>query len=289
VKLAWAAFAVLWLAPSAVSAAPCGRPDLIETFPKDGATGVPINAQLSARYESVAEYVQEDVTFEHVGVGPEMATVHFDSAEGLLTLSPAAPLVAGESYLIKWPALRGISTAVLGKSADVTFTAGPSQDATAPTFAGVKSVEWDVERSNDDCTGSAEDRFLFDIGLFPASDDSTSDLLTLVVFQTKGPQTTGAPEPVLVQKFPSSGSHAQVRRSIDAAKGDVCFAALVKDSVGQISTSAEHEVCTKTVKPPFFYGCTMTGQRGSPRGLLLPAFISLLFLARRRWGQRARG
>jgi hypothetical protein len=284
-----AAFAILWLAPSAVSAAPCGRPDLIETFPKDGTSGVPTNAELSARYAPSAEYVQEEVPFEHVGVGPEMATVHFNSNEGLLTLSPASPLVGAESYRIKWPALRGISTAILGKSADVTFTAGASQDSAAPTFAGVKSVDWDVERSNDDCTGGAEDRFLFDIRLSPASDDSTNDLLTLVVFQTAGPETTGgSPEPVLVQKFPESGS-AQVRRSIDAAKGKVCFAALVRDSIGQISSSAEHEVCTKTVKPPFFYGCTMAGEQGPPRVLFLPALLCSLFLLRRRGRHLPRG
>jgi len=281
--------AVFWLTPSAVSAAPCGRPDLIETIPQDGATGVPTNAQLSAHYASSAEYVQEEVPFEHVGVGPEMATVHFDSNEGILTLQSAAPLMPMESYRIKWPALRGISTAILGKSADVTFTAGPSQDTAAPSFKGVTSVDWDVERSNDDCTGSAEDRFLFDIGLSAASDDAKNDLLTLVVFQTAGSDVlSGSPQPVLVQRFPESGSTAQVRRSIDSAKGKVCFAALVRDSVGQISSSAEHEVCTKTVKPPFFYGCTIGGQQGSPRGLLFSALFCSLFVMRRRGGYRAR-
>lgn len=289
VKVAWAAAALVWLVSSAVSAAPCGQPDLIETIPKDGATGVPTNAQLSARYAPSAEYVQEEVTFEHVGVGGEMATVQFDSNEGLLTLSPAAPLAANESYHIKWPALRGISTAVLGKSADVTFTAGASQDTAAPIFAGVTSVDWDVERANDDCTSSAEDRFVFDIGLSPPSDDGNNDLLTLVVFQTVGPQVIGgSPEPVLVQRFPETGSTAQVRRSIDSAKGKVCFAALVKDSVGRISNSAEHEICTKTVKPPFFYGCSMAGQHGSARDFFFPALFCSLLLMRRRGGHRTR-
>ena len=187
VKIVCAAVvAILSLAPGAASAAPCGRPDLIETFPKDGASDVPTNAQLTARYASSAEYVQEEVTFEHVGVGPEMATTRFDSNEGLLTLLPASPLVANESYHIEWPALRGISTAVLGKGATVTFAVGASPDKAAPSFAGVKSVDWDVERSNDDCTGGAEDRFLFDIGLSPASDDAKNDLLTLVGVSNRG-------------------------------------------------------------------------------------------------------
>jgi hypothetical protein len=285
-----AAAAIVLLAPSAVSAAPCGRPDLIETIPKDGATDVPTNAQLSARYAPSAEYVQEEVPFEHVGVGPETATIQFNANEGLLTLAPTAPLVATESYRIQWPALRGISTATLGKSADVTFTAGASQDTAAPSFTGVTSVDWDVEHANDDCTNLAEDRFLFDIGLSPASDDAKNDLLTLVVFQTAGPGATGgSPEPVLVQRFPDSGSTAQVRRAIDSANGNVCFAALVRDSVGQISNSAEHVVCTKTVKPPFFYGCSMTAPHGSTRELFLPALFCSLLLVRRRGGRRARG
>jgi len=291
VKIVWGALAaVLCFAPSVASAAPCGRPDLIETFPKDGATEVPTNAELTAHYASSAEYVQEEVIFEHVGVGPEMATARFDSNEGLLTLSPASPLVAKESYRIEWPALRGISTAILGKGATVNFTAGTSPDKAAPTFAGVRSVDWDVERSNDDCTGGAEDRFVFDIGLSPASDDAKNDLLTLVVFQTAGPYISGgSPEPVLIQRFPESGSTAQVRRSIESANGNVCFAALVHDSVGQISSSAEHEVCTKTVKPPFFYGCTMSRPASSPRGPFLSALFCSLLLIRRRRGRCARG
>jgi hypothetical protein len=289
VKLGWVAAAALALATSTAQAAPCGHPDLLETFPKDGSTGVPINAQLSARYAPSAEYIQEEVSFERVGVGPAMASVHFDPNEGLLTLSPSTQLLPGESYRIKWPGLRGISTAVIGTSADVTFTAGPTPDTQSPSFAGVKSIDWDVEHANDDCTNAAEDRFVFNIEIAKATDDASTDLLTLVVFQTQGPVKTGAPEPVLTQRYPESGHTVQVRRSIDQAKGNVCFAALVRDSVGQISSSAEREVCTKTVKPPFFYGCTVADGRGSEAGLLWPAVLcSILFLRLRR-GQGTRG
>src|SRR5689334_3151524 len=48
---------------------PCGHPDLLEAFPPDGAGDVPLNARLSARYASTAEYVDEEVTLEHVGIG----------------------------------------------------------------------------------------------------------------------------------------------------------------------------------------------------------------------------
>jgi hypothetical protein len=288
-----AAIALLLLAPRFAFADTCGRPDLLETIPADGSTGVPLNATLSARYAASAQYVEEMVTLEHVGVGPEAATAHFDSNEGLLTLTPKAPLVALAPYKITWPALRGLSTAVLGNGAEVKFTAGSAADGAAPTFAGVESVDWDVERANDDCTNGAEDRFVFDIGLSAASDDAKSDLLTLVVFQTAGHgANAGSPEPVLVQRFPDAGNKVEVRRALDAAEGEVCFAALVRDTVGQISSSADHEVCTKTVKPPFFYGCTMTAS-AAPSGCVAPALIGIFWASRRRrdrrvGGQRAR-
>jgi hypothetical protein len=251
--VAWAI--VAWAASA--RAAPCGRPDLLETLPADGASGVPINARLSAHYAPSAEYLNEAVPLEHVGVGPEDAPATFDANEGLLTIAPAAPLVASDAYKISWPALRGLTTAALGKGADVQFTAGSISDMEAPRFSGMKALAWDVERSNDDCTDSPEDRYRFDFTLGDASDDGPRDLLTLVVFQTAGPaQSGGSPEPVLIERLPEPGGAVQVRRAIDDAVGRVCFAALVRDSVGQVS-SGTPEVCATTVRPPFFYGCAL--------------------------------
>src|SRR5882724_3319025 len=115
IVLAWAATA---------RAGPCGRPDLVETFPPTDATDVPVNARLTARYVSTAEYLGEPVSLEHVGVGPEDAPVTFDANEGLLTIAPVVPLTGGDPYKIGWPALRGLTTAALGRGADVTFIAG---------------------------------------------------------------------------------------------------------------------------------------------------------------------
>ena len=96
---------------------------------------------------------------------------------------------------------------------------------------------------------------------------------------------SGSPEEVLVQRFPASGSTAQVRRSIASATGDVCFAALARDSLGQVSSSADRQVCTTTVKPPFFYGCALSGSHRSSPGLAL--FVLLAAgLARRKIGAR---
>jgi hypothetical protein len=87
---------------SAAGAAPCGAPDLLETFPAEGATDVPVNARLSAHYAATAEYVDEEVTFEHVGVGTESPRATFDATEGLLAFEPSTALIPGDSYVVHW-------------------------------------------------------------------------------------------------------------------------------------------------------------------------------------------
>ncbi len=273
-------------------AAPCGRPDLLETTPPNGATDVPINAGLSARYAPSAEYLNEAVTFEHVGVGEETATATFDVNEGLLTIQPAAPLVALDPYKIHWPALRGLSTATLGTGADVAFTAGTTADSAAPTFGGVRSLDWDVERPTDECSDAEDDRFRFDLSFEEATDDGGNPMLTLVVFQTAGPtlRMGEPPLPVLVRRFPGRGERVPVHRSIDVATGRVCFAALARDARGQISQSAQHEVCATTVKPPFFYGCSLAAgpSSGGPSPPALLYFAAVLVLhSRRKRGRHA--
>jgi hypothetical protein len=282
--------ALLPVVKNAAAAAPCGRPDLLETFPADGASDVPVNVRLSARYAATAEYVNEEVTFEHVGVATESPRVTFDSTEGRLSFEPSASLVAGDSYVVRWPALRGLTTAGAGQGAEIKFTAGSAQDVEPPLFRGVRALTWDVERVNDDCTDSLEDRFVFDISLDDAVDDGGRGMLHLLVFQSKGGSATISPAPVLVQRFPESGSRVRVQRAIDSAVGKVCFAALARDSAGRVSSSADREVCATTVKPPFFYGCTISRASGSRESgrTALTAIVGFAAVAgrRARRGQR---
>jgi hypothetical protein len=250
------------MVPSAAAATPCGRPDLLETFPADGGTDVPVNARLSARYAATAEYVNEEITFEHVGVGSDSPRATFDVSEGLLAFEPSQSLVPGDSYVIHWPGLRGLSSALAGKGGEVKFTAGSTADVDPPSFGGVRALTWDVERVDDDCTDALEDRFVFDLSLDPATDDGGRGMLTLLVFQSKGGSATTSPAPVLAQRFSDTASTVRVQRSIDSAAGNVCFAALARDASGRVSNSADREVCVSTVKPPFFYGCLVSRGRG---------------------------
>jgi len=184
----------------------CTSPDLVETIPASGATGVPLNASLFARYEANAQYLGEPVALTVAPVsdgsaGPEPAsdaggdagaaplpvTVTFDSTEGLLEATPADPLRPEMTYVVHWPSLRGIDTATLGAKQDLTFTTGAANDTEAPTFEGIASVSWDVSRETDSCTNRVEERYVFDLGLGAAADDGGREALTLVVFETSGP------------------------------------------------------------------------------------------------------
>ncbi|HKQ70045.1 MAG TPA: hypothetical protein VJT73_11935 [Polyangiaceae bacterium] len=269
-------------------AAPCGRPDLLESFPRDGALAVPTNATLSAHYAQSAEYLNEPIALEHVGVGEVRVNATFNANEGLLSAVPAAPLVAGASYRVTWPALRGLNTASLGRGSSAAFMAGSSADSDDPVFGGVSAIDWDVARDDDECTDSAEDRYAFDLSVGEASDDGGRDMLTLVVFQTVGPKGARrtSPEPVLVRALPETGTKVQIRRSVDAGVGEVCFAALVRDSIGRVSSSADREVCAKTVRPPFFYGCAIGLSADAPEGtgpwVSIFALAGVLAMRRRR-------
>ena len=193
---------LLWA--GAARADSCAHPNLLETLPKEGARAVPPNAKLSARYAQSAEY-GEAISLEHVGLGDETFSQSFDPSEGILSVEPHAPLLAGDAYIVRWPALRGISSASRGEGGHhLHFTAGSEADLNPPTFDGVRTLSWDVDRAADICTDAKDDRYVFELGLDDAKDDGGKDLLTVIVFQTAGPHTdqTGAPNPVLVSDSP---------------------------------------------------------------------------------------
>ena len=82
VTLCWLAVACCSTVPA--RAAPCNRPDLVESLPPDGAQGMPLNASLIGHYSVSAEYLDEPVLVTEEGVGEVAVSVSFDRAEGLL-------------------------------------------------------------------------------------------------------------------------------------------------------------------------------------------------------------
>ena len=283
--------ALVLLVCSGARAKECGAPDLLTTFPPDGGAGVATNAALSARYAPSAEYLQEDVLFGPAGTGPDGGvdvsglspiTPTWDAHESLLEIAPDV-LAPGKEYAVRWPRLRGLDTASLGRGATITFRTGHAGDVRSPRFGGLDGVTWDVERRRDPCTNDMEDRFAFELSAAPPTDDGGPSGLALVVFQTRGPgiDPSAAPVPVLVTNAPAAGETARVSRSIGDARGEVCFAALARDLAGHASGGAEREVCAHTKPPPFFMGCAVgTGSRDAD--LLAPGALVLALLARRR-------
>jgi hypothetical protein len=259
----------------------CARPDVVDTVPVDGARNVPTNAGLVARYAINAEYLDEPVLFGEAGRDPEPFTASYEESELLLTFKPPAGLTEGVEYEIVWPSLRGLNTANKGRSRKLRFFAGNAADTEPPSFDGLLAVNWDLEREQDDCTDNIEERFFFDLDLGAATDDGGRDSLSLVVFQTRGPYVDpNAPVPVHVGHFPAPGERARVYATIERTTGDVCFAALARDSTRQTSSGGQ-EHCARTVEPPFFEGCSV-GRHGSWWPILLVLSAALLRGKRRR-------
>jgi hypothetical protein len=264
----------------------CTSPDLVETIPANDAQGVPTNALLFGRYLTIAQYEQEPIGFERAGAAMVSLTGSFDSTSGLLQVTPPAPLVPGASYVVHWPALRGLNTANLGSNMDQNLTAGAQADTQPPTFAGLTSISWDVSRTSDSCNSAIDQRYVFDLSLGAADDDGGRDSLTLIVFQTAGPALEASTRSqVLVQRIPPPGQHVQVSSAIESAVGHICFAAIVRDLTLKTSFSGA-PVCVDTVAPPFFYGCDVANGRSDSKGGAACAALLVLGLARNRWRRR---
>ena len=276
-------FAALALAPLTARAAPCGRPDVDETFPPNGSDGVPQNADLAAHYAAPADYVDEEVTL----VGPNgdvLVDVVYDEAESMLRALPISDLVPG-AHVVTWPGLRGVATN-RGLGLTVEFKVGSARDEQMPTFSGLTSIDWDLSRELDECTDTVEDRFWFDLGVGSASDDSDPSLLAVVVFQTRTANgQKSAPEQVAVRSMPPNRRIRVERPAM--GEGKVCFAAVTRDLVHNVSGGGDQEVCVETTEPPFFDGCSLgAGNRtGGVPGFLLA--LSLSLVARRRGARRA--
>ncbi len=294
-SLAALAALVPLLASSVARAETCNRPDLKDTMPPDGATGVPTNASLHARYATSAEYLGEEIVLERVSNGElqtfEGANVSWTSVEGVLSITPEGGLVPGELYRLSWPSLRGIATASKGTSKQIEFEAGTIEDVELPLFDGASGLEWDVLRETDPCTDAQEERYVFDLELPGAEDDGGRDSLTLLVFQTRGPDVDpGAPKPVSVGRLPAAGRSVRIPQPIDRGIGQMCFAAVVRDLTGKVSGGGNREQCVETVEPPFFYGCAIARPRGgSPASAIAASLLALWLVRRRRNATRCLG
>lgn len=280
-------------AAPAARAAQCGKPDLVDMVPPDQATGVPLNATLGAHYTAAAEYLNEKVVLVHPDLSEESVTAEWEPTEQLLSLTPVAPLAPSSTYSIRWPALRGLNAAAPGLGGSATFTTGAGDDTAAPAFAGVVGLSWDLERTSDDCVDGLVERFVFDLDLGPVSDDGGTGGLTLMLFQTSGPEVHGMPTPIPARAWPTDATHAQVKLATDVSVGEICFAGIARDTAGHRSSSGSVVACVQTTAPPFFNGCGVAGTAGGDGagagagGLL--ASLALLLLAARGREPRARG
>ena len=268
----------------------CGKPDLVDMVPSDGATGVPVNATLGAHYTASAEHLGERVMLQRLPNGPkQVLTPTWQAAEQLLSVTPAAPLEPGVDYLIQWPALRGLNAAAPGVGGTAMFTTGTATDGADPSFAGVVGLSWDLERAPDDCVDGLVERFVFDVTLAPASDDGGTSGLTLMLFQTKGPNVFGMPVPIPARAWPEGGmegTRAQVKLPTVDAVGEICFAGLVRATLGDLPDGVAVQACVHTTDPPFFNGCSVSGGDGAPGGVLASLLPLAALLLRRRMRAR---
>jgi hypothetical protein len=286
-------FAALSLVTHVSLAAPCGRPDVDDTFPPNGSDSVPTNADLAAHYAAPADYVDEEVLV----AGPQgdvPVEIVYDEAESMLRALPLIDLVPGP-HVVTWPGLRGVATnRGLGLTAE--FTVGTEPDVEMPRFSGLSSIDWDLSRELDECTDTYEDRFWFDLGIGSASDDMNPSLLAIVVFQTRSANgKQSAPEQVAVRPLPDNRSVRVERPAM--GEGKVCFAAVTRDLVHNVSGGGDKQVCVETIEPPFFDGCSLSASTnpsnvkfasGRGRSALAALFaLSLVVLARRRGAHRA--
>jgi hypothetical protein len=107
------------------------------------------------------------------------------------------------------------------------FTTALTGDTEAPSFPGVVGLSWDLVREQDDCVDELTERFVFDIELGDAIDDGGPDGLTLLLFQTSGPEIDKMPMPLPGRAWP--GTHTQVSRATEEAVGEICFGAIVRE------------------------------------------------------------
>jgi hypothetical protein len=278
----WLLVGACLAAASVAHAENCARPDLEAAFPDDGASDVPLNATLSAVYGESADYLGEPVTLSSQGMDTSVGA-RFDPAERRLVVEQPA-LSANTTYSLAWPALRGLATAGHGIGKTVAFSTGDHIDMQAPQFAGIQSLSWDLVHPRDACTDDLEPRLRFRLELGAASDDGGRDSLSLLLFQTRGESLRDATPRFVAARTLPPGNHSDVELTVDDAGGRICFAAIVRDLVGNVSATGSDTRCVQTTAPPIFYGCefSTSPRAGNAFQLFVVAFAASLFARRRR-------
>ena len=281
--------------------AQCASPDLLDAIPPDGATNVPFDwstsgnlgfAPLVARYDIGAVHNGEPVVFRRAGDpvrdcgadgGSWCLAGSWDSQLLTLTARPPGGFEPGAEYEVVWPGLGSITDpSTKGDDTTVRFSVGARVDIERPSFGGLTSVRWDFQRKYDACSDTEAERYVFDVQIDEPSDDGGAELLTLRVFQTEGPTLGGVPSEVHVERY-SGNRTARITRPISAGVGRVCFSALVSDPGGNVSAnSASREVCTKTIRPPFFEGCAFARTTNGHPAVVGLSVLGLLALGARR-------
>jgi MYXO-CTERM domain-containing protein len=256
----------------------CGKPDLLATFPGDGATLVPMDASISAVYAETADYLGEPVTLTE-GLESRSVDAHFDPSERRLILAQQT-LTPGTAYAVDWPALRGLSSAGHGVGKRITFTTGQINDSGPPSFGAITSVDWDVVHTRDACTDELEPRFRFSFHLGAADDAGPTKSLSLMLFQASGQAAKDGPVQLTQRAFPEN-QQTTLDLPIKDASGRLCFAAVVRDLVGNLSATGSQQRCLQTTAPPFFYGCSL-GRAPAPTSLLALLVFGGLTLTRLR-------
>ena len=259
--------------------AACQNADVVDTIPPDGAVSIPTNTPLLATYELGAIHNGEQVVVTRQGGQPELLAATFSSALRTLSASlPSDTFEPNSEYSVEWPALSTADGQRTGQGALVRFTVGSGPNMSTPSFAGLRAVRWGFEREYDSCSDTESERYIFDLRLSEPNYSGGVELLTVLAFQTEGPTLersgTGQaiPEPIFTGRYTGS-EWIQVKRPVADGVGRVCFSAILQAPSGSVSGGADREVCTETVRPPFFDGCQL-----GPAGSRTPTSYALFLL-----------
>ncbi|HEY3738921.1 MAG TPA: Ig-like domain-containing protein, partial [Bryobacteraceae bacterium] len=117
-----------------VGFAPQGPPQVTLTNPANGATGVPINAQMQVQFDQpvTSDSLDGVVLYENGTVVAASARLEADGRT--VTAIPANLPSAGSSYLMVANGIRNTSGVSMSGASQVAFTMGSTLDFTAPSF-----------------------------------------------------------------------------------------------------------------------------------------------------------